>query len=104
MVTVTMSDIGAHPQVGEGGSWLVRLMDRFLMRSGRTDESGYYVQNEGWPPQNIDSDLTNTLIREKLDEAFSGYYDAAMQSLARVPSPATGRLIMPSDPNPDSFF
>ncbi|MDP9795248.1 hypothetical protein J2S43_003760 [Catenuloplanes nepalensis] len=71
-----------------GGGRLVRFMDRLMTRAGHTDESGYYVQGEGWPPQSIDESLTRTQIHEKLDEAFTGYYDVAMDSLTRVQVPA----------------
>jgi hypothetical protein len=47
---------------------------------------GYYVDTQDWPTGASDNDLSAKEIFETLED-FDEYYDGAVQSLAKIPSP-----------------
>ncbi len=66
------------------------LLLKLIEGRGPVDTSGYYVTNSSWPRGvSKEIELSPEEISKELDNTFDNYYEAAIQSLARVDPDAT---------------
>jgi hypothetical protein len=86
-----MGASSAHSRSGHADreGLLLRFLQRLILGKGVRDTSGYYVRSESWPGGSTDAALTAEQTKQVLDEAFNGYFDVAMEGLAKVESKRT---------------